>query len=70
MTTSVIEAVTGVFDAMADWFVGMIPTITGIFYNAESGLSLLGVLAIASLAISVVFLVLGFIIGFFQFRAR
>lgn len=69
MVTSVIEAVTSVFDAMADWFIGIIPTITGIFYTSEDGLSLLGVLAICGLSVSIVFLVLGVITNFFQFRS-
>lgn len=69
MTTSVIEAVTAVFDAMADWFIGIIPTITGIFYAEETGLTLLGVLALCGLSVSIVFLVVGIITNFFQFRA-
>ena len=69
MTENVITAVTGVFDAMADWLVTYIPTITGIFYNSTDGLTLLGVLAVIALSISICFLILGFVVNFFQFRA-
>lgn len=30
-STSVLDSITAVFEAMADWLIGIIPTITGIF---------------------------------------
>lgn len=69
-STSVLDSITAVFEAMADWLIGIIPTITGIFYTAENGLSILGTLAVIALSMSVVFLLLGFVISFFQFRAN
>lgn len=66
--TGVISAVFDVFSSVASWIVQTIPTLTGMFYNAEDGLTVLGVLGIASLAISVSFLLLSLIQNFFHFR--
>lgn len=67
MTTNIIDAVLNVFDQIAGWFSDIMPTILEIFY-AEGNLTILGVLAVAGLAISVVFLVMGVIQNFLHFR--
>lgn len=66
--TSVISAITGVFDAISTWMQGAISAVIPIFYEAESGLTFLGVLAVMSLAISLVFLLIGVIQNFLHFR--
>lgn len=68
--TGVIGSVFDVFSNVANWIVQTIPTLTGMFYNAEEGLTILGVLGVASLAISVAFLLIGLIQRFFNFRAN
>ena len=65
---SIITAVTGVFSAIADWFITFIPNVMTLFYTAEAGLSLLGVLVLMSLGISIFFLILGLISNFLRFR--
>ena len=67
MQTNIIDAVLAVFDQIAEWFSEVMPTILNIFY-AEGNLTILGVLAVAGLAISVVFLVMGVIQNFLHFR--
>lgn len=66
-STSVLDAVLAVFASMAQWFSTTIPTITSIFY-AEGALTFMGVLAVAGLAVSVVFLLIGVISNFLHFR--
>ncbi len=66
--TGVIEQVTGVFTALAQWITKTLPDIVGVFYNAESGLTFLGTLAVCGLAISVFFLLMGLIQNFLHFR--
>lgn len=68
--TGVIKSVFDVFSGVADWIVTTIPTLTGMFYSAEEGLTILGVLGVASLAISVAFLLIGLIQRFFNFSAN
>jgi hypothetical protein len=68
--TGVISAVFDVFSNVSTWIVETIPTLTGMFYNAEDGLTILGTLGVASLAISVAFLLIGLIQRFFNFSAN
>lgn len=63
----VITAILGVFDVIATWFAEIMPTILAIFY-AEGSLTILGALAVAGLAISVIFLIMGVIQNFLHFR--
>lgn len=63
----VLEAVLNVMSGISTWFVETIPTIISIFY-AENALTFMGVLAVAGLAISVIFLLMGVIQNFLHFR--
>lgn len=63
----VLEAVLAVMTGVAGWFVETIPTIISIFY-AENALTFMGVLAVAGLSVSVIFLFLGVISNFLHFR--
>ncbi len=65
---NVLQSVTAVFTEMAEWVSTTIPTITTIFYTAESGLTILGVLAVAGLSMSVFFLLVGVVQNFLNFR--
>lgn len=67
MEGTILEAVFAVFSAIAEWFVEVLPVISTLFY-ANGALTLLGVLGIAGLAISVVFLLIGVIQNFLHFR--
>lgn len=65
----VVTAITGVFTAIANWISETIPSITEIFFNAESGaLTFLGVLSVVALGISVFLLLMGLVQNFLHFR--
>ena len=66
--TNIVTAVLAVFSSIGDWFADIIPSMLGVFYSSESGLTILGTLAVCSLAIAVVLLVLAWILDFFKFR--
>lgn len=74
MTGTVLNAILSVFTAVGDWFATFVPSLYELFWTvpAEGGgtgsLTFLGVLAVAGLAISVVFLVVGLIQNFLHFR--
>lgn len=53
--SNVLTAVLAVFMEIANWFTSAIPVISAFFY-ADGALTFMGVLAVAGLAISVVFL--------------
>lgn len=65
---AIVTAVTGVFTEIGAWIISQINALTPIFYNAETGLTFLGVLAVCGLAFSVVFLLIGIIQRFLHFR--
>lgn len=65
---SILESILGVFSSVGEWISGAVTDIMPMFYTAESGLTLLGVLGVASLAFSVIFLVIGIIQNFLHFR--
>lgn len=66
--TSVITAIFGVFTGVGEWLITFIPSIFALFWTAEGGLTFLGTLALVSLAISVFFLIAGFVQNFLHFR--
>lgn len=65
--STVLTAVLAVFTAIADWFTNILPTIMTMFY-AEGALTFLGVLAVAGLGVSIIFLLIGVISNFLHFR--
>lgn len=65
---SIVSQITGVFKSLADWFVQTLPSITAIFYDAETGLTFLGTLSVIGLGISVFFLLMGIIQNFLHLR--
>lgn len=65
---TIIEAILALFTDISEWLVATIPSLMSMFYVAETGLTFLGALAVAGLAISVVFLLIGIIQNFLHFR--
>lgn len=63
-----LDAILAVFMAVGEWIGTAITSIMPIFYAEATGLTLLGVLGIAGLAFSVVFLIIGVIQNFMHFR--
>ena len=66
-TATVLDAILNVFTSVGTWIAGAVEQVTPMFY-AEGALTFLGVLAVAGLAISVVFLIIGVIQNFLHFR--
>lgn len=66
--TGVLGAILEVFSSVGDWIATAVTDLIPMFYVADSGLTFLGVLAVAGLAISVVFLIIGVIQNFLHFR--
>lgn len=65
---AILSAMTQVFTAVFAWLMEAISSVIGVFYVAETGLTLLGVLAIIALSISLFFLVMGLIQNFLHLR--
>ena len=66
--TNVLSAILEVFAAVGEWIVSAVNELTPMFYGSEMGLTFMGVLAVAGLAFSVVFLLIGIIQRFLHFR--
>lgn len=58
-----------VFTAVGEWISEAVLSFVPMFYDASTGLTFLGVLAVAGLAFSVVFLMIGIIQKFLKFGA-
>lgn len=67
-STNVVTAVLGVFTEVGEWFSTAVGNLTPMFYTAENGLTFLGTLAVAGLAVAVILLVLAYIAQFLHFR--
>lgn len=65
---SVLSGILDVFSGVASWIAEAVAELIPMFYVAETGLTFLGVLAVAGLAISVAFLIIGVIQNFLHFR--
>lgn len=71
---TVVDAILAVFMTVAEWFGGAFDAIIPMFWTAGTGgeagsLTFMGTLAIAGMAIGVVFLLLRVVSNFLQFRA-
>lgn len=67
-TSNVLTYILEVFTAVGNWISTAVTNLTPMFYNTDTGLTFMGILAVAGLAFSVVFLVLGIIQNFLHFR--
>lgn len=66
--TGVLSSILEVFTAVGNWISTAVLQLIPMFYVAETGLTFLGVLAVAGLSFSVVFLMVGIIQRFLHFR--
>lgn len=66
--TTVLDSVLAIFDAIGGWIPDAVTNLIPMFYAPDTGLTFLGVLAVAGLAFSVIFLVIGIIQNFLHFR--
>lgn len=68
-----LSVITDVFSEIIDWIITALQSVLAVFYtpgvgDAAGSLTFLGVLAVAGLAISVFFLIMGVIQNFLHFR--
>lgn len=63
----VLADILEVFDSIATWITSAVQNLIPMFWSAD-GLTFLGVLAVAGLSISVIFLIIGVIQNFLHFR--
>lgn len=66
---TVLDAILAVFMGIAEWIGEAVTALIPMFYVAETGLTFLGVLSVASLGIGMVFLLIGVIQNFLHFRS-
>lgn len=67
-SVSILTAILAVFTAIGEWIGSAVTSILPMFYASSTGLTFLGVLAVAGLAFSVIFLIIGLIQNFLHFR--
>lgn len=65
---SSVGSVFGVISGIGTWFVTGLVDFASIFYQADTGLTLLGVLAVCGLGLAVVFLLIGWIRNMLHLR--
>lgn len=65
---TILTAILEVFSSIGTWIVETIAELMPMFYVAETGLTLLGILAVCGLGMSVIFLLIGIIQSFLRFR--
>lgn len=68
LVDNVLSKVLEVFTAIGTWIGTAVNSLIPMFYSAETGLTFLGVLAVAGLGFSVIFLMIGIIQKFLHFR--
>lgn len=65
---TILDSILDVFSSVGTWISEAITNLMPMFYSAENGLTIVGVLAVAGLAFSIVFLLLNVITGFLRFQ--
>lgn len=63
---AIVTQILAIFTAIGNWFVSCITSLLPIFYDSESGLTILGVLACCGLAVGVILMVIQFVKRFFR----
>lgn len=60
-TNSILNAILALWTVVMQWFGNAFDNLIPIFYSADTGLTFIGILAVAGTAVSVCFLFLGLI---------
>ena len=63
------DSIFAVFAGIGTWLVAELGNVTSLFYHADTGLTLLGVLAVCGLGFAVVFFLISWIRNLLQFRS-
>lgn len=65
---NIVTEMTEVFTEIMQWIITAITSVVGVFWNTETGLTFLGILAIVALGVSIFFLLMGLIQKFLHLR--
>lgn len=65
---TIITAITDVWTTIMEELVGMLNSAQDVFFNSTSGLTFLGTLSVITVAVGVVFLIIGVIQNFLHLR--
>lgn len=65
--TSVVNSILDVFSEIGSWFAETVPTFYILFYDPETGLTFLGVLAVVAVGIAIILLIFRLINDFLNF---
>lgn len=60
----VLDTVLNVFTSVGEWFAETVPTFYSLFYDAESGLTFIGVLSVIAVGIAIILLIFNLINSF------
>lgn len=66
--TTIVQSIFAIFTAIGEWMVDAVASMVPIFYVAETGLTLLGTLALIGLGISITFLLISVVTRFLRFK--
>lgn len=65
---TILQSILAVFLSVGEWISSAVTALTPMFWVTGTGLTFLGTLAVAGLAFSVSFLIIGLIQNFLHFR--
>ena len=66
---SIVTSIFDVFSSISDWIVSAVADVTPMFWDAQSGLTFMGTLALLGLGVGIVFLIIGIVQKFLTFGA-
>ena len=66
---SPIESVFDIFSSIGSWLSTSLSEFISLFYNVDSGFTLLGILCVIPIGVSICFLIFILIVNFFKFRS-
>lgn len=66
--TNVVSSITSVWTAVATWFISTMQTVPAIFYDADTGLTFVGTLAVFGGGLAIIIGLIGVIRGWTKAR--
>ena len=65
---NIVDSVFGVFTKISEWIITAVNDMVPIFYNAETGITFLGTMALCGLGVGIILLIFNIVKSFVQFR--
>lgn len=66
--TDIVSTVFNVFTSVGTWFIDSLADFVAMFYNAETGLTFIGVMALVGIGLAVARMLFAIITSFVQLR--